>query len=426
VSENRGLATGLTQNAIASPTALQVDRLEATHAIPYAPTVIAVAPGHFATIRRTVELLFGIAHSKSYQAVVDAGADPVATHEPGNFGVLMGYDFHLTNAGPRLIEINTNAGGSLLNGFRTAALCDPQQLAAVCSGLLHVDEIQERIVDTFRAEFAAARGPDAVLRTLAIVDERPEGQLLHPEFELFRELFARFGIDSFIGDTAELVRGSTGRVELGGTPIDMVYQRDTDFALATPRTAALRTAYLGGHVVVTPAPREHQLLADKRRLTLFSSPASLANLGVGREDAAFLAQIVPETRLLADLSFDEAWSTRKQWVFKPAAAFGSKAVYRGDKISRRRLEQIYPEPGFVAQRKVAAGAVDIDPGRQRMKFDVRAYAYRDEVLFLGARVYQGQVTNFRSPGGGFSAICVAREVPPIRGEPPRCDACENR
>jgi hypothetical protein len=41
-----------------------------------------------------------------------------------------------------------------------------------------------------------------------------------------------------------------------------------------------------------------------------------------------------------------------------------------------------------------------------MKFDVRAYAYRDQPLFLGARVYQGQVTNFRSPGGGFSAICV--------------------
>ena len=43
-----------------------------------------------------------------------------------------------------------------------------------------------------------------------------------------------------------------------------------------------------------------------------------------------------------------------------------------------------------------------------MKFDVRAYAYRDEVLLLGARVYQGQVTNLRTPGGGFSAICVVR------------------
>ena len=43
-----------------------------------------------------------------------------------------------------------------------------------------------------------------------------------------------------------------------------------------------------------------------------------------------------------------------------------------------------------------------------MKFDVRAYAYRDEIFLLGARAYEGQVTNMRSPGGGFSAICVAR------------------
>jgi hypothetical protein len=65
----------------------------------------------------------------------------------------------------------------------------------------------------------------------------------------------------------------------------------------------------------------------------------------------------------------------------------------------------------VAQRKVDPGVVQVDTpeGEKPMKFDVRAYAYRDEVLMLGARVYQGQVTNFRSPGGGFSAICVAKD-----------------
>ena len=52
--------------------------------------------------------------------------------------------------------------------------------------------------------------------------------------------------------------------------------------------------------------------------------------------------------------------------------------------------------------------VETGGGPRAMKFDVRAYAYRDRVLLLGARVYQGQVTNLRSPGGGFSAICVSR------------------
>jgi hypothetical protein len=52
--------------------------------------------------------------------------------------------------------------------------------------------------------------------------------------------------------------------------------------------------------------------------------------------------------------------------------------------------------------------VTTSEGTRAMKFDVRAYAYRDEILLLGARAYQGQVTNLRTPGGGFSAICVVR------------------
>ena len=67
-------------------------------------------------------------------------------------------------------------------------------------------------------------------------------------------------------------------------------------------------------------------------------------------------------------------------------------------------------PGYLVQRHVPPGEVQVETseGPCTMKFDVRAYAYRDEILLLGARVYQGQVTNLRSPGGGFSAICVAR------------------
>ena len=97
-------------------------------------------------------------------------------------------------------------------------------------------------------------------------------------------------------------------------------------------------------------------------------------------------------------------------MFKPAAAFASRAVYRGDKISRRKLEEIARLGGFVAQRRVEPGEVEVATGEgpRRMKFDVRAYAYRDEVLLLGARAYEGQVTNLRTPGGGFSAICVVR------------------
>jgi hypothetical protein len=81
--------------------------------IPYAGrTIIALDPEHVEAIKRTVALLDGLAHSPAYQAEVDAGADALVRFEPGNRGVFMGYDFHLGADGPRLIEINTNAGGA--------------------------------------------------------------------------------------------------------------------------------------------------------------------------------------------------------------------------------------------------------------------------------------------------------------------------
>jgi hypothetical protein len=276
-------------------------------------------------------------------------------------------------------------------------------MSCLCSDLLPVETVQARIVRQFVSEFRAVRGPNAVLRSIAIADDRPQEQFLFPEFELLVKLFEQAGIRAEIRDTSELG-------EAGAELPDLVYLRDTDFTLASERSRRLRAAYLAGEVVVTPAPREHHLLANKRRLGLFSSPEALLRLGVARDDADFLARTVPETRTLADLGLERAWAERRRWVFKPCAAYGSKSVYRGDKISRRKLEEIAAVPGFLAQARVEPGEIDVETldGPCAMKFDVRAYAYRDEVLLLGARVYQGQVTNLRSPGGGFSAICVSR------------------
>jgi hypothetical protein len=263
--------------------------------------------------------------------------------------------------------------------------------------------VQARIVRQFVSELRAVRGPTAALRSIVIADERPREQFLFPEFELLVKLFEQAGIRAEIRDTSELGRP--------GEPFpDLVYLRDTDFTLATERTRRLRAAYLARDVVVTPAPREHHLLANKRRLGIFSSREALTRIGVAPDDAEFLARTVPETRTLAELGLERAWAERRTWVFKPCAAYGSKSVYRGDKISRRKLEEIAAVPGFLAQRRVEPGEIDVETleGKCAMKFDVRAYAYRDEVLLLGARVYQGQVTNLRSPGGGFSAICVSR------------------
>ncbi len=46
-----------------------------------------------------------------------------------------------------------------------------------------------------------------------------------------------------------------------------------------------------------------------------------------------------------------------------------------------------------------------------MKFDLRAFTYDGAVQWVAARLYQGQTTNFRTPGGGFAPVYSAVDVP---------------
>ena len=56
-----------------------------------------------------------------------------------------------------------------------------------------------------------------------------------------------------------------------------------------------------------------------------------------------------------------------------------------------------------------------------MKADLRNYTYEGKVLLRAARLYQGQTTNFRSPGGGFAPVFVGDAVP--RGNGSHAPAC---
>lgn len=62
--------------------------------------------------------------------------------------------------------------------------------------------------------------------------------------------------------------------------------------------------------------------------------------------------------------------------------------------------------GYVAQAFASPGQrmIEIDGTPTPRKMDVRLYTYDGQVLLAAARLYQGQTTNFRTPGGGFSPI----------------------
>ncbi len=58
-----------------------------------------------------VQMVEAAAQLPAYQAAVLARAPDIARFDAGSRGVFMGYDFHLGAAWPKLIEVNTNAGG---------------------------------------------------------------------------------------------------------------------------------------------------------------------------------------------------------------------------------------------------------------------------------------------------------------------------
>ncbi|WP_228384545.1 hypothetical protein [Rhodocyclus gracilis] len=330
-------------------------------------------------------------------------------------GVFFGYDFHLTDDGPRLIEINTNAGGALLNALaatlpRSECPHLPGGVAAsgglaAPAGEASASDAPARFVAMFREEWRRARGERPLTR-IAIVDSAPEAQFLAAEFEGFRRLFAAHGIDALVADPGELVFAD-GVLRCRGERIDLVYNRLTDFALEEPAQQALRAAYLVDAVLLTPHPRAHALYADKRNLALLSDDAWLTAAGVSAADRACLAALVPHTEEVTPAAAEGFWTARRQYFFKPWGGYGGKAAYRGDKLTRRVFAEI-AAGGYVAQHVAPPSLrnVRVEGEVRALKLDVRLYVYRGEVQLVAARLYQGQTTNFRTHGGGFAAVRV--------------------
>lgn len=360
-----------------------------------------------ASVERMAEVVAAVERVVALPAWAErvlAWAPETALRETAASSVFMGYDFHLGEDGPRLIEVNTNAGGGLLNAaLSQAQFACCEEVAAMLPGVHPAPTLEQDYVDMFREEWRAERG-DAPLARIAIVDEAPQSQFLYPEFLLFKKLFERHGYAAVVCDPVELAFAD-GELRHGGERIDLVYNRLTDFGLEAPASAALRQAWLAGAAVVTPHPRAHALYADKRNLTLLTDEAVLAELGVDAATRAVLLGGIPRTRRVRREEAEALWAARKQLFFKPAAGYGGKAAYRGDKLTKRVFEEIlagdYVVQALVppSQRRLGTEETPVD-----LKIDLRNYVYRGRVQLVTARLYQGQTTNFRTPGGGFAPV----------------------
>jgi hypothetical protein len=377
--------------------------LAATHPNLFSNVPVFVPTETLDKILQLIAAIEAVSLLAGYQAAAFAYGSPIAVEDRGPLGAFMGYDFHITPDGPKLIEINSNAGGAFLN----AVLARAQR--ACCTGgrvpftSATADGFASAVKEMFLAEWRLQGRAGEPVR-IAIVDDAPLEQFLYPEFRLAKALLDSLGFEAVIADASTLE--FDGEVLANaGQKIDLVYNRLVDFGFDEPRHAALRAAYETGRVVVTPNPHVHALLADKRNLALLSDPIQLENWGLPLSFVTALRDGVPKTTIVSAFNADALWHDRRNLFFKPAKGYGSKAAYRGEKLTTKVWAEIIGGD-YVAQTFAPPGARTIRSGAAHplLKVDIRIYTYAAAPILAAARLYQGQTTNMRTLGGGFAPV----------------------
>ena len=372
-------------------------------------SVVFLAPGEAAAMDRTVQLITRALNSAPYQHKVAQHAPELARRPRPTTGGVLGFDFHLGSPSPQLIEINTNPGGLLVSlelARAATASCDclTEPLSVMTAAGVRLEQVGQCIADSFLAEWTGARG-SLPLRSIAVVDDEPQGQYLYPEFLLYQRLLERAGWRVMIADAASLVL-QDGAVFAAGERIDLIYNRVTDFYLEDERHSVLRRAYELDLVVITPHPAAHARWADKRLLAWLNDEELLKEAGLDTDERAHLRQTIPATEVVEPAVADDLWKRRKGLFFKPIAGFGSRAAYRGDKLTRATFDHILAHR-YVAQaiaptsfRRISSNdGIEAD-----LRVDFRSYAMHGETWLRSARLYRGQTTNFRTAGGGFAPV----------------------
>ncbi|XGC80534.1 hypothetical protein ACES2L_14490 [Bdellovibrio bacteriovorus] len=335
-----------------------------------------------------ISLLFSMREKQSYREHYKDLLQEKDLSDPGNKSIMMSYDFHLDeNQNLKLIEINTNAAFLALGSEMYKMKRLPQPVA---------DFSLEEIRLCIETELKLQGKSVTTKLPLAIIDEKPSEQRLFVEFLVYNELFKSWGWDSRILDYRDSFKGFKP---------DFIYNRYTDFFLNDPSSVELKEKYLSKEICLSPNPYEYFLLADKQRLIDWVQPGFLEAHGFSGRELEQLRTALPKSFDLRSENADELWSQRKTLFFKPKNAFGSKQSYKGASVSHKVFKELIDQD-IIAQEYIPAPERNFETphGPQDFKFDLRCYAYQGRLQLIVARLYQGQVTNLRTPFGGFAPV----------------------
>jgi len=356
----------------------------------FSPTQISLTAQQIQQMHEVVAAVETVVQLPAYQEKVLSWAAPIAAFKPKAHGLFFSYDFHLTPAGVKLIEINTNASGATFTALLELAKTDSDP-----------GKWEKEFCAMFFAEWRR-QGRDFPLRRIAIVDENPTQQNMYNEFLLFQRLLKNNDVDVVIVDPVEL-HLKNNKVYVNDLQIDLIYNRLTDFYLIDPQHAVLKQAYLDDAVVLTPHPHAYALYADKRNFTVLSNENLLVEWGVSETVRQQLHAAIPRTILVNPADATTLWAERKSLFFKPISGYGGKGVYRGLNLTRGVFAEIL-DHDYIAQALVppSTHSFTMDGETFYLKVDIRNYVDNRQVFSTIARLYQGQTTNLRTVGGGFA------------------------
>jgi hypothetical protein len=153
-----------------------------------------------------------------------------------------------------------------------------------------------------------------------------------------------------------------------------------------------------------------RLYADKRNLMLLSDEAALVEMGVPEATRRILLAGIPRT-VAVDADAGRAFLGRAQALVLQAAS----RFRQPRRLSRRQTDQarVRGNPAgrlhrsgnrrrLPSIRSVVEDESQLHEGRHSLPTFING-----AIQLVAARLYQGQTTNFRTPGGGFAPVFPA-------------------
>ena len=346
----------------------------------------------FKTCYLVIKAFWELRENKTYQEYIKSNYS--INCNPLNYSILMCYDFHITDTGVKLIEVNTNASFAIVAGILShinkQALPFNLRIKDYDGHRFLKKAIEEEIT-------LCKMGLEDI--NIAIIDDHPENQKTYFEFHYYKALFEHWGYNTIICDPSELewdLKNKVLKHHLGQT-IHFVYNRCCDFLLEEPKNKHLKQAFIHLKTCFSPNPYEYCLLAHKQRLIELSNTSFLKALNLSSDCLQIIKETVPFSSSILDISKEELWSQRKGLFFKPKTLYGGKGVFRGSSISRKKFESIY-DKSYMVQEYISPSTFE------GYKYDLRIYTYKSEPYLALARLYRGQVTNANTMGGGLASI----------------------